>query len=226
MRVIQGHTVDLISPFPMSQFPRLMKWTHNFKSLINWDYGPQTDEEMAEVLKAKIASAPSWAIIDKNNVSGYNTTDPIVIGAFMGEVASPVNMYLHVISQRRTWGKGLMDEAGLLLIGDVFAENKDLLRVSAAMVANNRAVRNYAYRLGFRSEGLIRDMVIINGQPRDVIHLGLTRGDYNAAIHSNGTGPGSVSSEGSSGVGEAGVSESGDQPDLERNAEPDQLTAV
>lgn len=179
-RVITGETVDLISPFPLSYLDRLVKWTYQYKSLLTWDYGPQTDQEMHELLHSCIETKRSYGVVDKYNKIGVSTDGPIVIGSFIVDEASPVNCHVHTVSQRRAWGKGLMDEAVDLLVEDLFSDPA-LLRISANMVANNRAVISLATRHGFKREGLIRDMIISNGEPRDVAFYGLTKRDYISA---------------------------------------------
>ena len=97
--------------------------------------------------------------------------------SYMVDEVSPVNYHVHTVSQRRAWGKGLMDEGLDLLVEDLFS-NQNLLRLSATMVTNNRAVINFATRHGFKREGIVRDIIICNGEPRDVAYYGLTRKDY------------------------------------------------
>lgn len=176
-RVITGETVDLISPFPLSYLDRLVKWTYQYRSLLTWDYGPQTDQEMEELLRTCIETKRTYGVVDKYNKIGVNTDGPVVVGAFMIDDASPVHCYAHTVSQRRAWGKGLMDEAVDLAVEDLFSDPQ-LLRIGANMVSNNRAVINLITRHGFKREGLIRDMIVCNGEPRDVAFYGLTKRDY------------------------------------------------
>jgi RimJ/RimL family protein N-acetyltransferase len=176
-RVITGETVDLISPFPFSYLDRLVKWSYQYKSLLTWDYGPQTQEEMYQVLSDCIQTSKTYGVVDKYNKIGVTSEGPVVIGAYMVDEVSPVNYHVHTVSQRRAWGKGLMDEGLDLLVEDLFS-NQNLLRLSATMVTNNRAVINFATRHGFKREGIVRDIIICNGEPRDVAYYGLTRKDY------------------------------------------------
>lgn len=176
-RVITGDTVDLINPFPISYLDRLVKWTYQYRSLLTWDYGPKTDSEMFDLLKASIETKRTYGVVDKYNKIGVAADGPVVIGYFSVDDASPVNCHVHTVSQRRAWGKGLMDEAVDLLVEDLFSDPA-LLRITANMVSNNRAVISLATRHGFKREGLIRDMIICNGEPRDVAFYGLTKRDY------------------------------------------------
>ncbi len=177
-RVITGESVDLISPFPPTYLKRLGKWTHEYKSMLTWDYGPQTEEEIASMLEECIATKPSFGVVDKYNKIGVKSDGPVVVGSFVIDYASPVNCYIHTVSQRRAWGKGLMDEGVDLLLADLFS-NPALLRVSANMISSNRSIISMALRHGFKREGLVRDMIVVKGEPRSVAFYGLTRQDYN-----------------------------------------------
>ncbi len=176
-RVITGDTVDLISPFPPSYMKRLVKWTHEYKSLLTWDFGPQTEDEIGSMLEECIDAKPSFGVVDKYNKIGVKIEGPVVVGSFIVDYASPVNCYIHTVSQRRAWGKGLMDEGVDLLLEDLFSDPK-LLRVSANMISNNRSIINMALRHGFKREGLVRDMITVKGEPRDVAYYGLTKRDW------------------------------------------------
>lgn len=181
-RVLTGETVDLISPFPPSYLPRLVKWSHQYKSLITSDFGPQTDDELETTFARTIDTQLTYGVVDKANKIGLpEGSGPIVIGAFMVEETLPTNCYLHVISQRRAWGKGLMDEAAEMVIADLFGERPDLQRLSGYMMAHNRAVQAYTKRHGFRKDGMFKDMLRVDGKSVDVVHMGLTRVDYESA---------------------------------------------
>ena len=178
--VIEGQNVDLISPFPPAYLDRLVKWTHQFKSLLTWDLGPQTDSEILESMSNAILNKPTYGVVDKYNKIGLpNPEGPIVVGAFILDEASPVNLYAHVVTQRRAWGKGLMDEGGRLLIDTLFNERPDLLRISATMLANNNAAISFVKKFGFKREGVMPHMVRVAGKPTDCVHMGLTREQYN-----------------------------------------------
>lgn len=182
IRVIEGTDVDVLSPFPIKYLERLIKWTHQYKSLISHDFTPTDDESLAKVFANHIQNQLSYAVVDKYNKIGLPTDGPIVVGGFFVEDGTPTNLYTHVVSQRRVWGKGLMDEGASLVIKDLFEIYPDLQRLSAYMVSNNRAVINFVEKQGFVRDGLFRDMTIIKGEPKDVAHYGLTRRRYNEII--------------------------------------------
>lgn len=179
IRVIEGTNVDVLTPFPISYLERLVKWTHQYKSLISHDYTATDDDSLTELFRNHINNQLSYAVVDKFNKIGLPTDKPIVVGGFFIEQGTPVNYYTHVISQRRIWGKGIMDEGASIVVKDLFEQNPSLQRLSAYMVANNRAVISFIEKQGFRRDGLFRDMTVIKGEPKDVIHYGMTRRQFN-----------------------------------------------
>lgn len=174
--MLTGEAVDVISPFPPVYMDRLIKWCHQYKSLITCDFGPNNDDDLAELMKLVVENHVTYGVVDKYNTCGIKADGPIVVGFFSVDKVTPINHYLHVISQRRVWGKGLMDEACDMVIKDLF-EDPNVLRLSASMVANNKAIISFAERHGFKREGLVRDCIIMKGEPRSVAHYGLLRRD-------------------------------------------------
>lgn len=177
--VIVGENVDVLSPFPLVYLDRLVKWTHQYKSLITHDFTNTDDDSLRQMFQDHINNQLCYAVVDKHNKIGLPSDGPIVVGGFFIEEGSPVNVYTHVVSQRRVWGKGLMDEAASLVVKNLFERNDELQRISAYMVANNRAVINFIEKQGFNREGTFRDMARIKGQPMDVVHYGMTRRKFN-----------------------------------------------
>jgi RimJ/RimL family protein N-acetyltransferase len=178
LRVIPSQVVDLISPFPEDQLPRVVDWMYCYKTLITSDDGPQTDEEMLEYLKANLRRVISYGVIDKNNTLSINHPAPI-IGMITFEQGTPYNGYFHITSRRKAWGSGLMDAACKVAIQDVMDSIPTLLRVSAGMLNSNGPAKGIAKRLGFRYEGTLEDFVMVKQSPVSLIHYGMTRTRWN-----------------------------------------------
>lgn len=176
MRIIEAADVDLIEPFPLGELKRLVGWTHCYRTMMEVDGDPQTDEQKmlyyAEVLK----TLPSWGVIDKANKLGYQHQAPL-IGVIYIQPASPHNAYVHLASTRKAWGSGLMDQAGRRLIVHAFETYSQLGRLSGAILNTNKPAKAFAKRLGFVQDGLLRNFVTQNGTPRSVAHYGLLRSD-------------------------------------------------
>lgn len=185
MKIIEAANVDLIEPFPITEAKRVFKWLRAYKNIIESDLSPKTPEEFEEYFKTILPHIRSFGVIDKNSALGFRHEAPL-IGMVVFEPATVWNCYLHIASNRRAWGTGFMDEAVRAGIAEVFASTPNLLRVSAYVLAKNGPVKGMARRLGFTFEGLLRDLVTQRGEPRNVIHFGYTRADWQAGV---GQGP-------------------------------------
>jgi len=174
MRGIEGETVDLISPFPVNQVPRLWSWLHSFKTTNFADGSPQSSEDFVPWMTAQLLGLLSYGVIDKNNILNMKHEAPM-IGFISVQPAGPQAAYAHVASTRRAHGKGLMDEAAKIAIKDVFDQVPTLLRIGATIVPWNKSARSFTERAGFQYEGRIRHAVLQKGKPIDLVHYGLTR---------------------------------------------------
>ena len=185
MQMIECPNIDLISPFPEGEVPRLRKWMYCYKSLIIDDSRAGTEEEFGRYLHDSVVSPTmkTFGIIDKNNITNSWHEAPL-IGFVAVERTTPYNAYLHVASSRSCWGKGLMDEAGMAVLKLVFeADDPSLLRVSAAILDKNNAAKGLAYRCGMVKEGKFSNFIMQNGQPLGVVHFGLTKERWQQLWH-------------------------------------------
>jgi RimJ/RimL family protein N-acetyltransferase len=86
---------------------------------------------------------------------------------------------------RAHWGSGYMHEALVGLIGLAFTE-LDLNRLEADIDPRNEGSRRSLERLGFRSEGILRERWIVAGEVSDTEMLGLLRREWIAKSHPRG----------------------------------------
>ena len=175
MRIIEAQNVDLIEPFPINELPRFLGWLHCYKTQMEVDGDPQTPEEKLAYYQQLMPLSPSWGVIDKNNKLNYKHEAPLVGIVYLQGGASPANCYVHLASTRRAWGSGLMDEAAQILIRHVFEVYPSLQRISGAILNNNKPAKAFAKRQGFKQDGLLKDFVTQQGQPRSVAHFGILR---------------------------------------------------
>lgn len=183
MHIVPGGDVDLISPFPVKELPAVIGWTHCYKTIILGDEGPQTDEELYGLLEAHVASHMTWGIVDKSNLTNGSKTDIPLVGIIIFDKTSPYNGYIHVASNRKAWGNkianpGLIEQAGHLVIPNIFELNPDLKRISIAVEDNNKAAISLAKRVGFKQDGCFKDMVMQKGKSRNAVHFGYLRSEY------------------------------------------------
>ncbi|MDQ6639892.1 MAG: GNAT family N-acetyltransferase [Pseudomonadota bacterium] len=78
---------------------------------------------------------------------------------------------------RSHWGRGLMHEALVALIGCAF-ESMGLRRLEAEVDPRNRSSARLLERLGFTKEGLLRQRWVAKGEVKDVEMYGLLRDEW------------------------------------------------
>lgn len=139
-----------------------------------WDFPASRDLVQTRArIPANTPRHAAWAIVSKDGKR------------FLGMVnyhhREAWNRRLEVgyILVRRDWGKGLMLEALCAFLDHCFAD-LDTHRIEAVIEpANGRSIR-LAEGLGFRSEGLMRGRLCVEGRFRDVTMYGLLAEDWSA----------------------------------------------
>lgn len=180
MQVLIGNDVDVISPFPVQGLRQAAQWMHCYKTLTFRDDGPQTIEDIERFLGENLPRATrSWGIIDKNNLTGTKQEAPLV-GLIYFDKPLPENGYFHIATNRRAWGEriaqpGLAEQAGRLILNDLWSEFPELQRVSAFTYARNKAAVHFLRKLGCRQDGYFQAMGVSKGVPQDVVHFGVLR---------------------------------------------------
>jgi len=179
MDIIVGTNVDLISPYPHREIKRVYGWIHCYRSIVESDESPKTLEDFEIYMNKYLEVCASFGIIDKNHLTNVKHEAPLV-GILIFEPGGLHNGYWHVATSRRAWGTGLVDEAAKLAFQWAFDTYQPLTRLSACIYDKNYPAQNLAKRLGFKREGLIEDMFVLDGQPRNMAHFGLTRKAWQA----------------------------------------------
>ena len=82
-----------------------------------------------------------------------------------------------VIGDKDFWGKGCGTESKSLIIGYAFNQ-LGLRKIDSVHVTDNVASIKGNQRLGFQQEGVLRNEVLVDGEYRDVIRLGLFREEF------------------------------------------------
>lgn len=178
MNLIEGQNVDLISPFPPQEVRRVFGWNHCYRTLTENDDTPNTIDDFERHMQALLSVCPSWGIIDKNHITNIKHEAPLVgIGLF--EPAGIRHGFFHVATARKAFKTGLIDEAGQLVIKYLFDSIPTLLRVGAYMDERNAPAKSLCKRMGFRFEGICEDMILRNGEPKNIAYFGLTRRRWN-----------------------------------------------
>jgi RimJ/RimL family protein N-acetyltransferase len=176
LTIIEGKHVDLIIPFPPSEYKRVLNWFRCFKTLAETPEFPTNETELAERF-SRIKNLRSYAIIDKHGVLGVKHVCPLV-GIITFDDDTVVNGNFHIATTRRAWGSRLGDIAGQMVLRHIFETMPHLTRVTVSTLAVNAPAKGLAKRLGFRYEGNLRDAMIIRGTPMSMALFGLTRADW------------------------------------------------
>jgi RimJ/RimL family protein N-acetyltransferase len=179
-KVLEGKDVDVLSPFPLRLLPQAVQWLHCHPTLTMADNSPRSPEDLQALLEQALTGHPSYAIVDKHNLSRVKSTDMPVVGIVTVEHLPPWSAYVHIASNRKAWGDrlaqpGLLEQGGRLILKELFSEYPELLRVSAAPLSHNAAARGLCKRLGFVQDGLFEDAVRVGGKIKSIVHYGITR---------------------------------------------------
>lgn len=164
------HNVIVSSPFPVFHLPRVWVWTQEFRSRVADDFGPQSLDELMAQYQARIAAGlQSWSVHRDGELGGIVTFEP----------TSPVCGAAHCIFKKSFWGHETTVEAMRQVFEQVFDSGIEKI-LSLAFADNVQLL--YAVRLlGFQKEGVLRKQTLRGGELVDMMALGCTREDFQAA---------------------------------------------
>ena len=77
-----------------------------------------------------------------------------------------------LLGEKEFWGKGVMQEAGELLIQHAFSV-LNLHRIHCGTSSDNKGMQKLAEKLGMQQEGLRKEAIFNNGVYHDIIEYGL-----------------------------------------------------
>ena len=131
-----------------------------------WDAPPSSDEtETRARIRESFATSPQWHAAFAMLRHGD--------GQFVGMVnyarwPPSRRLALGWIVAPQWWNRGFASEAASALLRHCFIA-LDAHRIEARIEPDNMASLRLAERLGFRREGLLRDWLFVEGEPRDVL---------------------------------------------------------
>lgn len=82
-----------------------------------------------------------------------------------------------IIGDKKSWGKGIGREAGVLIIAHGF-HSLNLHRIHCGTSSENIGMQKLARALGFKKEGVSREALYKNGAYQDIVQYGLLKDDY------------------------------------------------
>ncbi len=98
-----------------------------------------------------------------------------LVGAFLIIKSGFIDLDLHALLTRRALP--YCRELGRLCLAHAFADGA-ITRVNANVIEGLEAARNYCLKLGFKTEGFVRDACVRGGRLVGVHSLGMTRQDW------------------------------------------------
>lgn len=174
MNIISGQNVDLITPFPLVEAPRVFGWKHCYRTLSEDDDVPQGREEFIENVERLLPVAVTAGVIDKGQLTSGKHEAPLVgIVAFVPSGLR--DGAIHFAAGRKAFKMGLVEEALGAFLPYVWESLPSLLRISALLDESNAPAKGLLKRLGFKFEGVTQGAVLVGGIPRARVQFGLVR---------------------------------------------------
>lgn len=176
MQIISGQNVDLITPFPSAEAARIFGWKHCFRTLPEDDDAPSDREEFIRSMESTLPLSVSAGIVDKLQLTSRRHEAPLV-GMIFILPAGVRDGVLHFAAGRKAFKMGLVEEALVLALPQIFTSAPSLLRLSAVVDEGNVPAKQLLKRVGFRFEGVSRDAVLQQGVPRSRVVFGILRSE-------------------------------------------------
>lgn len=166
-QVLIGNKV-LLRPITLQDTPLIVKWRNNPAVKQNFIFRQTFTEEMHNKwMRDKVASGEVVQYIIEDRTSGMP-----VGSVYMRDVdlANQSAEYGIFIGEDDARGKGLGSETARLFLDYAF-NVMNLHRVSLRVLSGNYGAERSYEKAGFKREGVFRDMVILDGEYRDVIFM-------------------------------------------------------
>ncbi|MEW5767122.1 MAG: GNAT family protein [bacterium] len=172
---IEGEKIYL-RPFNESDIEIWYQWFNNEEVTYHMDKRrfPNTPEKQLKFMKG-INASPSdiqLAIVHKKDDELIGT-----VGLHLIDFINRNADISIVIGEKKYWKKGIGKEACNLVIDHAF-NMLNLHKLTAGMVEENMASYNLFVSLGFEKEGVYKEQVFLHGKYRNIVKLGLPKGNY------------------------------------------------
>lgn len=174
--ILKGKKV-ILRPLSLSDAPNFCKWVSDpevtqFLSVHDMPK-PSLKEEREWIKKAKLGK-------NRNLNLAVDTVDGIHIGSISLKKIDQFNKNAEfgiMIGHKKYWGQGCGTEATKLLVEYGFKKLK-LHRIYLFYIAFNDRAGNAYKRVGFKTEGKMRDHIYRNGHFHDYIQMGILKNEY------------------------------------------------
>lgn len=159
--------IEVKSPFPLDQIPRLAFWFEEFRHRVADDFGPRTQEAMLEQTEQQIAAGmQTWAVTRYGEMGGYISATR----------QTPILADVHCIFKPSFFGRAITDRSIKTVYEQLFHDGIE--KITSSVFADNKGIRALAKRIGMREEGRLVAHTRRDGKPVDVIVLGITKQEF------------------------------------------------
>lgn len=161
--------IELVSPFPIENLPRVWRWVEAHKDKIADDYfAKDCDAFIAEWISLQIAGRKSWGVIRGGVLGGVVTSRRL----------APTVADFHCLFSTEFWGRDTVVPA-LEQVCSILFEDETLDKLSTLAFAKNMSLAGMIRHFGVTREGLLYGHTRQNGKLVDLQMLGLQRERFN-----------------------------------------------
>lgn len=152
--------VEIVSPFPMSDAPRIWAWSEAFRAKVSDDFSPKTLPEFLEHFRQTAEVATTWAVYRDGELGGMISY----------QQASPVVGTAHCVFKKAFWGEATTRVAIQSAVAQMFQRCEKL---SLPVLAGNLAIISLLKKMGASKEGVLRAQTRRDGKPVDMVMMAL-----------------------------------------------------
>jgi [ribosomal protein S5]-alanine N-acetyltransferase len=137
---------------------------------------PVSKDDLLNFIKAAHVSRTSLVFAIEDTATGVHIGNISLQGISWVDRSAEIAFLL---GEKSYWGKGIMKEAGALVIRHAFMQ-LNLHRIHCGTSSENKGMQKLAENLGMKQEGLRREAIFKNGIFLDVIEFGILASEYTA----------------------------------------------
>src|SRR6185312_5613880 len=158
MAINRAAMVEIRSPFPPSETPRIFLWMQPFLARVSDDFSPKTIEDFIPFFLKAAEQQKTWAVYRDGELGGRISYQQV----------SPVVGTAHIVFKKSFWGHNTSIPAMELAAPEMFRHCKKL---SFQVMEGNKAMISLLKKFGAKTEGTLQAQTTRNGKPIGVVLL-------------------------------------------------------
>lgn len=149
--------ISFVTPFPLSEVPKLWEWMNEFRKFNFDDYGPQTLDEFYLLVGNKLKAGH---VLCGVKYKGH------IVGIVCFDQSNPkVGMFHGICFSKDVHGTGIPQAAVEMILEKMFEAGVE--KVKACFFSDNGRVKRFFKKLGSVDEGKLRAETMRDGKPQD-----------------------------------------------------------